>query len=331
MARVQVVVVAWNGGEMLWRCLSALSDQQALESCIIWVVDNASSDDTPAVLECLSLKIQQRRGTLRVIRSDRNLGYTGGANLGMRAILEEGASDQDLVVVLNQDVEVQQGWLEAMLEINERVPDLGAVGCLAYYPDGKTIQHAGAYLEFPRLVAGHFGYRQQDGDLRLEEREADFVTGAAIGLRVRALRQVGLFDEIFSPGYYEDVDICIRMKRSGWRVLFSPSAKVKHAETQSFKDLRQRLVLSYRNRILFALGYYSAAQIKFFFDAEAEYIRMRAHPDECILLASAYALALARWSSLSQEQRDIHPLDAGRLRAILELRRACIRRLSSHA
>lgn len=326
MSKVHVVVVAWNGEGLLQSCLSALEAQQGAKHYEVWVVDNASSDNTPEIVKHHAFIMKSKRIPFHVIQSRYNLGYTGGANLGMRAVLETDTDNRDLVVILNQDVEVQEDWLKAMVEINERVEDLGVLGSLLFYPDGKTIQHAGAYLEFPRLTAGHLGYRQVRDPDSFQEREVDFVTGAAIGLRAGVLRRVGLFDETFTPGYYEDADICIRVKREGLRVLFSPKARAKHAETQSFKDLRHRLVLSHRNRLLFALSYYPEKQFDHFFNAEAEYLREHAHPDELRLLSSAYLLALMRWLSLNSSQRQLHPLDSDRMKAILRLREICIQR-----
>ncbi|MCS7087713.1 MAG: glycosyltransferase family 2 protein [Thermoflexales bacterium] len=330
MSRVHIVVVAWNGAELLTSCVRSLFSQQSRVDHTIWIVDNASSDHTLETAKELA-KTPVGSSPIHIVRSEYNRGYTGGANLGMRAVLDAGASDRDLVVVLNQDIEVLEGWLDALAEVNERVEQLGVVGCLAYYPDGKTIQHAGAYLEVPRLVAWHYNYRQQDYDGGFEEREVDFVTGAALGLRVEVLRCVGLFDEAFSPGYYEDSEICVRIRRQGWKVLFSPKARVKHAETKSFVDLRDRLVLSHRNRVLFALSFYEGNQIKAFFEAEAQYVQEQAHSSECQLLSSAYALALMRWTTLDQASKRKFHLDATRLRAILELRNLCIKRLSSYA
>lgn len=332
MTKVHVVVVAWNGAHLLWNCLSALAFQRVSESgnYQIWAVDNASTDDTPRVLDCFVPKMQENGIPFHIIRSTYNRGYGGGANLGMRLILEAKGDDRDLIVVLNQDVEVQEGWLDALIAINERVEALGVLGGLAYYPDGRTIQHAGAYLKLPRLIAGHICYRQEADSSSFKEQDVDFVTGALIGFRAGVLRQVGLFDEVFLPGYYEDAEICVRVKRRGWHVLFSPEVRVKHAETQSFRDLRQRLVLSHRNRVLFALNYYEGARIETFFASEAEYIQKQAHIDECKLLSSAYLLALARWMSLSETVREKYRLDPGRVQAILHLRRLCLHRLSCY-
>lgn len=319
-----VIVVAWNGAELIQRCLESLLNQHNLREHTVCVVDNASTDNTLQVVRELSSRFKEKGISFELIQSQDNLGYTGGANLGLRSVLERGAGDEDLAVVLNQDVEVHSGWVDALQEVSERIPDLGAVGCLALYPDGELIQHAGAKLEMPRMVAHHIAYHQRN--VPLNEQEVDFVSGMAIGLKIGALRKVGLFDEVFSPGYYEDAEICVRMRRHGFRVVFSPRARVTHLETQSFSDLRHRLVLSHRNRIIFALNYFEGQAIDSFFDAESQYISADAHPDECVMLASAYLLALAHLSRQEPSLLSKYPVNSYRRRRLLELRKQCIRK-----
>jgi GT2 family glycosyltransferase len=139
------------------------------------------------------------------------------------------------------------------------------------------------------MVGLHYGHHEPDEPgVHDELREVDFVTGAAMLLRVSALAEVGPFNEAFSPGYYEDVELCARLRTAGWSVLIVPSARAFHAESSSFSDRDTRLRLAHRNRYLFLLP--RLADVTFreeFMAAEVAFLRDEAHFDELRAIRSA--------------------------------------------
>jgi GT2 family glycosyltransferase len=239
VASASVIVINWNGEVYLERCLKALLAQIGAEDEIL-VVDNDSTDGSVELL-C------SRFPSIGRVRNTRNLGYAGGANVGLRR------ARGDLFILLNPDVEVHPGWLRALKEglQEERV---GVAGCKLYYPDGRTIQHAGGSINFPLAAADHYGYRQRDQGQWDQGREVDYVTGAALALRRDVLDRVGFFDEGFCPAYYEEVDFCFRARDAGYQVRYVPTAVATHHEHAALGDESYWYIRYFhRNRLRFVL------------------------------------------------------------------------------
>ena len=215
---VSVIIPVWNGSAFLPACLEALLAQAGRPFEII-AVDNASSDGSAAL-------VAERYPQVTLIRHERNLGFAGGCNAGMRA------AAGDILILLNQDTLVEAGWLQALLTAFDN-PAIGIAGCKSLYPGGQVIQHAGGFIEWPRGWAQHYGYRQPDGPAWSQAREVDFVTGAALALRRAVLEGIGPLDEGFWPGYYEDADFCWRARAAGFGVWYWPAARLTHHETKS--------------------------------------------------------------------------------------------------
>jgi GT2 family glycosyltransferase len=243
--KISVIIPVWNGREYLPACLDALLAQGDAELEII-AVDNASADGSATL-------VRERYPQVRLIENERNLGFAGGCNAGLRA-----AQDEYLILV-NQDVIVHQGWLQAMLKALAP-PSVGIVGCKLLYPDG-TIQHAGGIMRYPSAQPNHYGYREPDCGQWDTLREVDYVTGAAMGLRRTVLDKVGFFDEGFFPAFYEEADLCLRARAAGYQVIYTPDAVATHAETTTV----ERNGAEYhrwmgRGRLRFLLKHYTAAQ-----------------------------------------------------------------------
>lgn len=232
------IIVNYNGAGFLEACLSALAGTDHPPQTTI-VVDNASSDDS-----LMELRAFPR---VEILAQTQNLGFAGGANAGLRA------TTTDIAVVVNPDVEVASSFGTAVMNVFARIPMLGAAGTLMTYPGEDRIQHAGGIIDRPTLTTRHRGY----GDTRLAEYagdvDVDFVTGGAIALNVAAVRSIDGFDEQFSPVYYEDVDLCVRLRAAGWRVMLTPSLAAVHHEGVTLKREIAYYRHLHRNRIRFAL------------------------------------------------------------------------------
>lgn len=325
--KTAVVLVTWNGASHIASCLRSLAAQTRPAQTVI-VIDNASADQTLRLVESHRAVLADIGTDLIIHCNAANQGFTRAANQGMRQALSEPLR-ADMIVLLNQDTVVASSWIEALQEAFVRQADAGAVGCKIFYPGRATLQHAGGLLTWPRLAGLHYGHHQPDGPEHDLEREVDFVTGAAIALRATALEQVGVFNEIFSPGYYEDVELCARLRTHGWRVVYCPQAVLEHAESASFSDRLERLALSQRNRLLFALTYMGNASFRRDFEAaEAAFLSEGAYPDERRALSLAYgrAMLMAR-RALSALSRG-GPAEAETAEAMIELlarlRHVCI-------
>src|SRR5205085_1204608 len=182
------------------------------------LVDNASNDQTGQLLAELS-------GNVRVIRNEQNLGFAKACNQGAAV-----ACGRHLVF-LNNDTIPLRGWLRALVDAADTRPDCAIVGSKLLYPDG-TIQHAG--VVFNHLGQAYHLYAHLPGDFpgANHARELQVVTAACMLIRREAFAAAGGFDEGFRNSF-EDVDLCLRIREQGGRVLYEPKSVLFHLESQS--------------------------------------------------------------------------------------------------
>ncbi len=235
---VSIIIPVWNGEAYLEACLTALLAQEGASFEVI-AVDNASSDGSVPL-------VAEKFPTVRLIRNTTNLGFAGGCNVGLRA------AQGDYLILLNQDTRVNPGWLAVLVETLQD-ESIGIVGCKIFYPDGVTLQHAGAWFEWPLGLAHHHGYGEADSEEWSTAREVEAVTGAAIALRREVLEKVGLLDEGFWPGYFEDSDWCLRIRRAGYKIWYQPAATLLHQESTSIRDPLLRSQFYQRGRLRFLM------------------------------------------------------------------------------
>ncbi len=267
-----VIVPVWNGREDLPDCLDALLAQERPPLEII-AVDNASQDGSAQL-------IQERYPQVRLIRNPRNLGFSGGCNVGLRA------AQGDVLILLNQDTVVDPGWLGELLRLLEMEPDIGVAGGKALYPDGR-LQHAGGYVN-ARGEAIHYGHGQADTGQFDECRDVAYVTGAGLAITRRALDAAGFLDEGFWPGYYEDVDWCFRVRRAGYRVVYTPRAVMVHKESSvTATSDHPGLFQVQRNRLRFVLKQWPLEKLRDEF-LPAEQAWLRAATAEPALVAALH-------------------------------------------
>jgi GT2 family glycosyltransferase len=197
------------------------------------LVDNASSDGTADLLAALD-------GDVTIIRNEVNQGFARASNQGAAA-----ARGRHLLF-LNNDTELHPGWLEPVVEILDREPDVGAVGALLLFPDG-LVQHAGVTIvEFrdrPEPIFGgvHASYRSHpDAPGIRTRRDVRCLTAALLGVRREAFEAAGGFDEGFWNGN-EDVDLCLRLNVAGWRLVYEPACVATHHESVSGPERFSRL------------------------------------------------------------------------------------------
>jgi N-acetylglucosaminyl-diphospho-decaprenol L-rhamnosyltransferase len=223
-ADLAVVVVNYNAGEYLSRCLRSAWEAAGDARIEVIVVDNASVDGSA------ERAVAANPGA-RLIANRSNRGFAAAANQGIRA------STAPFVLLLNPDAEVLAGTLGGFLKVAAEHPRAGALGPMVRDPDGTIYPSA---RKVPSLwegvghsflgpfLANRFSrsYTMADWD-RSTERRVEWVSGSCMLLRRAALRGVGLFDEGYFL-YVEDVDLCTRLRLAGWDVVFSPEMEVVH-------------------------------------------------------------------------------------------------------
>lgn len=216
------IILNWNGAEDTMRCLDALSRSRPVPSRVI-VVDNGSTDDSRAL-------IRSRYPETQLIESERNLGYAGGINLGIRAALEAGAHN---LLLLNNDVEIDPDCisrLEAGLEGDERIGAAGPI-ILNQQMDNR-IWAAGGELSAMENITRLRGFGQvMNGQFRQDE-NVDYLPGCVLLVRRKAFEQVGLFKESYFC-YMEDVDFGRRLVEQGYTNRLISTALAYHRPSSS--------------------------------------------------------------------------------------------------
>ena len=214
---VSVIIPAHGKFGLTHDCLRSIAEAGAAARFEVVLVDDGSADET-LLAECVV------PASVRVLRRRAAGGFLRAANAGAAA-----ARGQHLLF-LNNDTLVQTGWLDELLGTFAALPGIGIAGAKLVYPDG-TLQEAGG-------IVGRFGEAMNWGNGEDPDaprfchlRDADYVSGAAMMIPRALFESLGGFDEAFAPGYYEDTDLCFRVReQAGLRVVVQPLSRVIHLE-----------------------------------------------------------------------------------------------------
>lgn len=229
---VSVIVVLYNQAGLSLLCLQALSRSVGVDFETL-IVDNASSDRVPQLLERVS-------GAL-VLRQDGNLGFLRAVN---RAA--EHAAGEHLLL-LNNDALVEPQTLAHAVARLRAEPLAGAVGGPILLWDGR-LQEAGSIIWRDGSCLGYGRGDLPDAPAYRFVRDVDYCSGAFLMIRRELFEQLGRFDDDFAPAYYEESDFCVRLWEAGYRVVYDPRVRVKHFEFASDSGSGQAMALQARNR-----------------------------------------------------------------------------------
>lgn len=231
---VSVVIVNWNAGSSLASCLGSLFDCHPGLDLSVTVVDNASTDGSPEMMQTGFPRV-------RLLHNVSNRGFAAGCNRG----LSEADPSSPFILVLNPDTRFESNVLVPLTEFLEANPDVAAVGprvvgedrtlqrgCRRREPSPVTMLSRSLGLDrlFPRsrLLAG-YSY----GDLPADRAHpVDSLSGSCMLIRREALERVGRFDERFFM-YAEDLDWCRRARETGYRLYYHPAAELVHTRAVS--------------------------------------------------------------------------------------------------
>lgn len=228
---ISVIVLNFNTKELTINCLNSVIEKTKDVSFEIIVVDNNSTDGSKTTLE----KYAKAEGKVKLILNDKNTGFTGGNNLGMREATGR------YVLLLNSDTFLSENSLKKMVEFMDKNPKVGVSTCKLLNADG-TNQGSGGYFPYlPRLFTWMFFvddipllsdwtksvHPKPTSKLFDVKHEQDWVTGAFFLIRAETAREVGLLDEDFFM-YVEDLEYCYRVKNKGWRIFYTPETSITH-------------------------------------------------------------------------------------------------------
>jgi GT2 family glycosyltransferase len=240
--RWAAVVVNFETGPLLVECIGSVLADISAGPVELVVVDNRSRDDSLAVLFATHPGV-------RVVRAPGNVGYARAANLGAAS------TKAPIVAVMNADTVLEPGTAGALVARLERESRLAACGPRIHNLDGSDYPGARTLPSIP-IAIGHgllglwwprnpftVRYRQLDADPSVP-RLVDWVSGAAIWMRRRALDDVGGWDERYFM-YLEDTDLCWRLRTSGWEIAYEPAGVVVHVQGASASRRPYRMLLEH--------------------------------------------------------------------------------------
>lgn len=246
---LSIIIVNWNTGPRLARCLQSLAELPARERGNInevVVVDNASRDTSLVQAQVVAGHVAERL-RVRFVRLKRNAGFAAAVNAAWQRVAQQPAVLPHLLL-LNPDTEVRLGAIDAMLGVLTRRPQAGIIGPKLLYPDGRVQSSVRSwptltvfiwlFLKLHRFLPNSGVWRhylRPDFDYDLEQ-SAEQVMGAAFLIRDAVAVEVGRLDERFFV-WFEEVDYCRRAALAGWEVWYTPRAQVVHAGGVSFGQL----------------------------------------------------------------------------------------------
>lgn len=247
---VYVIVINWNGKEHLHSCLGSLA-RLAYPNLRTVLVDNGSSDGSAGY-------VRTHFPAVTVLENRRNVGFAAGNNRGMAYALERGA---DFIALLNNDMEVDPGWLSALVETAEGDRSVGACAPkLLYFDRRDIIQGIGVCLNRIGLAWDCLNGRYDLPGLSIAS-EVIAACGGAFFVRAAALRAAGLFDPAYFI-YLEDVELSLRIRAHGYRIVTVPAARAYHKASATMRENSPRKnYLTLRNRILLMLKCFPAPML----------------------------------------------------------------------
>jgi len=219
---VYVIILNWNGKDLTLECLQLLS-QCKYENYKVLVVDNGSTDNSVNI-------IQKEFPEVDILELEKNIGFAAGNNAGFKAI---GEQNPHYVIFLNNDTIVDENFIEPLIEPLENSSEIGQTAPkIFYYSDVNRIWYGGGKVNLWLGIIQHIGIRKYDSDRFLHSKMTDYATGCCFAMRYSDFKNIGGFN-ITYPMYCEDVDLSLRIRKTGKKILFVPTSKIQHRVSAS--------------------------------------------------------------------------------------------------
>jgi len=229
--KVSILIPIFNQMEVTLACLKSILKNTVALNYEVIIVDDNSSAQTARCLEQV--------GGLRVLTNKSNLGFLRSCNEAAAVALGE------YLLFLNNDTEVTQDWLAALLRVFERRMDAGLVGAKLVYPDGR-LQEAGGIIWRDASGVNYGKGDHPDKPDYNYVREVDYCSGACMLIPKALFDRLGGFDPIYAPAYYEDTDLAFKVRKAGLKAYYQPFSVVIHHEGQTSGRSTESGVKSYQ-------------------------------------------------------------------------------------
>ncbi|MEI4768846.1 glycosyltransferase [Psychrobacillus sp. FJAT-51614] len=230
---VSIIIPVYNKWEYTYSCLKSIFTNSQDIAFEVIIADDMSTDETANISEYVE--------NIKAIRDGENRGFL--LNCNNAAKFAEGK----YVLFLNNDTQVQEGWLDSLVELIERDNQIGMVGSKLVYPDGR-LQEAGGIIWND---ASGWNFGRLDDPAKPEYnyvKEVDYLSGAAIMIKKELWDTIGGFDERYVPAYYEDTDLAFEVRKHGYKVMYQPKSVVVHFEGISHGTNESSNIKSFQNK-----------------------------------------------------------------------------------
>lgn len=262
--KVAIIIINFNGEEDTFECLKSLEKLDfPKDQRLTVVIDNGSNKK----FELPDAKFDI--GEVKVFRSEENLGFSGGNNLGIKYALQNGA---DYILFLNNDTYIDRELVKELILAFENKKEIGIAAPKIYFAKGfefhknkykedelgKVFWYAGGVMDWKNVIGKHRGVDEVDSGQYEEIAETDFASGCCFLTSKEVLETVGIFNEKLFL-YYEESDLCQRVKKNGYKIIYVPKAILWHKNAQSSGgsgSLLQDYFIT-RNRLWFGMKYAS--------------------------------------------------------------------------
>lgn len=263
MKKVSLIILNWNGIKDTLECLSSVKKSVVSDfSLEIIVVDNNSHDNS---IE----KIKKSFPEVIIIENKNNLGFAEGNNQGIKFAIER---KSDFIILLNNDTYVDHNFIKEIVNSANINKSFGIISPKIYFAPnfeyhcerykeeerGRVIWYAGGRIDWKNILFSHKGVDDLDNSQFNKEEETDFATGCAMLIRREVFEKVGLLNEKYFI-YLEDVDLCIRARKAGYKIIYQPKGVIWHKNARSSGKPGSFLHTYYiiRNRLIFGMRYAS--------------------------------------------------------------------------
>lgn len=237
-----IILLNYNNWPDTTECIMSLKASEVSDANIL-IIENYSSNDSYK-------RLSEKFPFIKILRTNKNLGFTGGNNIGIKYAIE---NNYDYAILLNNDtiVESPDTFKVLINEMDKNIDSTLGTGRIFYYPQKDLIWYDGGQLISHRGMATHTNYRLNRNNTKLDDnlRETNFVSGCYMCIRLKDIPKLGYLNEnIFM--YLDDVEYSARLIKKGMKILYIPQAVIYHKARGEGKSTQLMVYYSIRNRRL---------------------------------------------------------------------------------
>jgi len=222
---VSIIVLNWNGGTLPINCIDSLFKNTSYQNFKIIVVDNGSTDGSAEVL-------QKKFRNITIIQLKKNFGFSKGMNVGAWYALRQ--HKPEYIVFLNNDMSfpsAHQNWL------SDLIADLAKDDKVAI--SATRVRLSNGKIETASIIKGRVFLRTEEIGTSIRKKcHVTYCNGACLLIKSSVLREIGLYDERFSPFWFEDIDLFLRVKKAGYEIVYNPKHTLHHFSSATIRRIK---------------------------------------------------------------------------------------------